>query len=227
MAGHRPGPIGKGKEYCQRRQSELKADQTLGFGVHGTVFACARHGFPARTAVKVHDRSEPYYRERDAYLRLRDRHIESIQGHNVPQLIDYDDELWVVEMTIVVRPFVLGFGMAYLDHPRAFEAELLVQWRREKEEQFEENWPKAASILAELRRYGIHVADVNPGDIGFLERTTHDDYSPNDEPSPGRLCLMATRSNRVVSAPSLGFAQPPSPLGKGPGVRGIAIRSAE
>jgi len=39
----------------------------------------------------------------------------------------------------------------------------------EKEEQFEDNWPRAVSILAELRRYGIYVADVNPGNIAFLD----------------------------------------------------------
>jgi hypothetical protein len=44
-----------------------------------------------------------------------------------------------------------------------YSSEVLDQWRQEKEQQFEDNWPKAASILAELRRYGIYVADVKPG----------------------------------------------------------------
>ncbi len=88
----------------------------------------------------------------------------------MPQLLDYDDELLVIEMTIVARPFLLDFGGAYLDHPPDYSSEVLDQWRQDKEEQFEDNWPKAASILAELRRYRIYVADVNPGNIGFVER---------------------------------------------------------
>ena len=58
-----------------------------------------------------------------------------------------------------------------LEYCRRHDEEILEEWRRDKEEQFEENWPKAESILAELRRYGIYVADVNPGNIGFVERT--------------------------------------------------------
>ena len=109
--------------------------------------------------------------ERDVYLRLRDLGIDLIQEHNVPQLIDYDDELLVIEMSVVVRPFVLDFGGAYLDRPPDYDEAILEEWRRQKEEQFEENWPKAESILAELRSHGIYVADVNPGNIGFVERT--------------------------------------------------------
>ena len=119
----------------------------------------------------MHERAEPYHVERDVYLRLRDLGIDLIQEHNVPQLIDYDDELLVIEMSVVVRPFVLDFGGAYLDRPPDYDEEILEEWRRQKEEQFEENWPKAISILDELRSYGIYVADVNPGNIGFVERT--------------------------------------------------------
>ena len=46
------------------------SEQVLGFGVHGSVFACrTHHELPGRNAVKIHDRREPYRRERDAYLR--------------------------------------------------------------------------------------------------------------------------------------------------------------
>src|SRR5688572_18085551 len=117
--------IDRGSEYCRRRQSQLEADQVFGYGVHGSVFACLRATAPARSAVKVHEREEPYHRERDTYLRLRELSIESVQKHNVPQLLDYDDELLVIEMTIVARPFLLDFGGAYLDHPPDYSAEVL------------------------------------------------------------------------------------------------------
>ncbi len=159
----------KGLEYCRRHNCELVSGEDLGFGVHGSVFTCVRPT-STRNALKVHERLEPYRVERDVYLRLRDLGIDQIQGHNVPQLIDNDDELLVIEMSVVVRPFVLDFGGAYLDRAPDYDEEILEEWRRDKEEQFEENWPKAESILAELRRYGIYVADVNPGNIGFVER---------------------------------------------------------
>jgi hypothetical protein len=38
-----------------------------------------------------------------------------VLGFNVPQLIGFDDELHVIEMTVVKRPFVLDFAAAYLD----------------------------------------------------------------------------------------------------------------
>jgi hypothetical protein len=162
--------IDRAEEYCRRRGLELVSDQVFGFGVHGTVFPCRHHyEIVGRNAVKVHERPESYRRERDVYLRLRDLHVEFIQGHAVPQLVDYDDELLAIEMSVVARPFVLDFGGASLDHPPDYEAETLEQWRIEKEVHFEHNWPIAALILAELRRYGIYVSDVNPGNIGFVE----------------------------------------------------------
>lgn len=169
MANPRSELSARGLEYCRRHQCELIVDQSFGFGVHGSVFACIRSTSSARNALKIHERVEGYVRERDVYLRLRELGIDSIQGHAVPLLIDDDDELWALEMTVVSRPFVLDFGGAYLDRPPDYDEEILEEWRREKEEQFESNWPKAASILAELRRYGIYVADVNPGNIGFAD----------------------------------------------------------
>jgi hypothetical protein len=153
------------------RQYEATVIHSLGFGVHGSVFVVERQRGSAtiRSAVKFHRYWEPYCRERDAYLRLLDREIRNICGHAVPVLLSHDDGLWALEMTVVDRPFVLDFGGAYLDRPPDYGTEALQEWRIQKEEQFEKNWPKAAAILAELRRYGIFVSDVNPGNIGFLE----------------------------------------------------------
>ena len=109
----------------------------------------------------------PLFRERDIYFRLQNFEINEIEGHNVLHLIGYDDDLLAIEMSIVVRPFLLDFGGAYLDQPPDFSDEILEQWEADKQEQFEGNWPKAAAILETLRGYGIYVADVNPGNIGF------------------------------------------------------------
>ncbi len=156
------------EEYCRRNDSKLEPDRTLGSGVHGSVFVFLRANASIKNALKIHERPTPYFRERDVYYRLQDLGIDEIEGHNVPQLIGYDDHLLAIEMSIVVRPFVLDFGGAYLDQPPDYGDEILEQWEADKQDQFEGNWPKATIILETLRGFGIYVADVNPGNIGFV-----------------------------------------------------------
>jgi hypothetical protein len=88
-----------------RRHDALLSD-ALGCGVRGTVFVLERQRATGRmrSAVKFHEHREPYLRERDCYLRLWDHQVDEILGHQVPQLINFDDDLLAIEMTIVVRP---------------------------------------------------------------------------------------------------------------------------
>ena len=141
----------------------------LGAGVHGIVLLAVGKDRPGRTAVKVHDRADSYQRERDCYLRLSEKSVHQVRGHHVPQMIAHDDELFVVEMTVVTRPYVLDFGGAYLDGSPDYPDEILADWQEEKAEQFESRWPDVQTILSELRRIGIHVVDVNPGNITFVD----------------------------------------------------------
>lgn len=123
-----------------------------------------------RTAVKVFRRSEPFEREHAAYQRLSERGIIEIRGHQVPQLIRLDHELLAIEMTIVERPFLLDFGSAYLDLAAPeFPEEIMQEWLARKMDEFGPNWSRAASILVALRELGIHMTDVHPGNIGFVE----------------------------------------------------------
>lgn len=121
-------------EYLRRYQATL--GDGLGYGVHGSVFVVQRQREDGlvRSAVKFHECWEPYCHERDVYLRLREAGVFEIQGHAVPELLHHDDELWVLEMTIVKRPFVLDFGGAYLDRAPDYDEEILEEWRRDKEE---------------------------------------------------------------------------------------------
>lgn len=90
-------------------------------------------------------------------------------GFNVPRLLRADDELFVIEMTIVSPPFVLDFAGAYLDTPPVFPAEVLEAWREEKFEQFGDRWPTVLRVIAAFRKWGIYLADVKPGNIEFRE----------------------------------------------------------
>ncbi len=108
--------------YATQRQLELA--ERLGSGIHGIIFVAGNKSEGGRTAVKVHRESEPYLRERAVYERLKRAGITEIPGCNVPQFIRADDNLCVIEMSIVTRPFVLDFAGAYLDAPPDFSDEI-------------------------------------------------------------------------------------------------------
>jgi len=141
--------------------------EQLGFGLHGIVFAAKYQTKGGRLALKVHERDKEYRRERDVYLRLQEHAVTKIRGCSVPEMIGFDDELCVIEMTLVDRPFVLDFAGAYLDKPPDFSDEVLTDWQAEKQEQFGPHWPEVQAILGYLERYGVFMVDVNPGNVSF------------------------------------------------------------
>lgn len=167
MATTREELLRRAARYAQRHG--LTLGEQLGFGVHGIVLVAKNQQNPGRSAIKIHERKSPYQRERDVYLRLREHQIHEIHGCHVPQLLRFDDVLWVIEMEVVTRPFVLDFAGAYLDEPPDYPAEVLADWRAEKQEQFGDRWPEVQAVLAVLKRYGIHMVDVSPGNISFKE----------------------------------------------------------
>ncbi len=147
--------------YASRRSVLLK--HQLGYGADGTIFSTS-----VASAVKAFIRQEPYERELACYRRLMDRQVLDVRGHHVPQLINWDDELLIIEMTIVQQPFLLDFASAYLGVAPDFPPEVIEHWHMEKSEQFGERWEDVLRILAVLRgHYGIHLLDVNPGNITF------------------------------------------------------------
>jgi hypothetical protein len=162
---------GRAREYARR--SGLKIAEELGFGIHGIVFAVESQPetkvSSVQSAVKVHERENDYRRERDTYLRLKEYDVREIRGCEIPQLLRYDDDLLVIEMTVVSRPFILDFAGAYLDHAPDFPEEVLADWRAEKEEQFGSGWPEVQAVLRLLETYGIFLEDVSPGNISFPE----------------------------------------------------------
>ncbi len=113
--------------YAARHQLQLA--ERLGFGIHGIIYVAKNKSNGGKTAVKAHREREPYYRERAVYERLRDTHTIQILGFNVPQFLGADDNLQVVEMTIVTRLFVLDFAGPYLDAPPKFTEPERFSWK--------------------------------------------------------------------------------------------------
>ena len=148
-------------------QHQLQIAERLGCGVHGIVFVAENKFKTGKTALKSHHAPEPYFRERGVYERLRDVGVSEILGFRVPQLLQADGQLRVIEMSIVTRPFVLDFAGAYLDRPPDFPEEQWTEWKTEKREQFDERWPMVQRVLEALEGLDIYMVDVSPGNIAF------------------------------------------------------------
>jgi hypothetical protein len=161
----------RAKEYAEWRG--LALGKELGHGVHGIVFAMEsqpeRGVSVVQSAVKVHEHEPDYCRERDVYLRLKENAVTAICGCHVPQLLRYDDRLWIIEVTVVSRPFVLDFAGAFLDRAPDFSEEVLADWEAEKEDQFGTRWREVQAILRALASYGIHLIDVSPSNVALGE----------------------------------------------------------
>ena len=159
--------IKNARAYAARH--DLLLAERLGFGIHGSVHVVEGKIKGARSAIKAHRAAEFHQRERAAYERLADAGVTEVLGFHVPQFIRADEELQVIEMTIVTRPFVLDFAGAYVGPPPEFSEEIWSEWEAEKQEQFGSRWTTVRSVMSAFEDFGIHLVDVSPSNIGFLD----------------------------------------------------------
>ena len=99
---------------------------------------------------------------------LKKARITKLLGFNVPQVLGYDDEMCVIEMSIVTRPFVLDFAGAYLDIPPDISEDAWDEWKEEKQEEFGARWLQVQAVLAALEELDIHMVDVSSRNIAFI-----------------------------------------------------------
>jgi hypothetical protein len=118
----------------------------------------------------VLNRERNYGIELECYQRFKHNKISSIHGFSVPQLLGFNDELWVIELRIVTPPYILDFAKAWLDMPPDFSAETMADWETEGEDLFGPNrWPQVKVILWVLRGLGIYYYDAKPQNIRFAD----------------------------------------------------------
>src|SRR5215208_5220217 len=147
--------------YCARRN--LKILRRLGAGKDGTVFQTSR-----LSAVKAHEREESYISEREVYLRLRELEIFEICGLSIPILINHDDELRVLEMTVVNPPYIVDFASAWLDKPPDFSREVIDEWHQQLRESFGARFPDMMNVLETLaNEAGVFMLDIHPHNVKF------------------------------------------------------------
>ena len=168
----REGLIGEYHDEIEERVAQFLADRNLakdaclGARTQGTVWILTGQLVSQRIAVRFHQRQPAYQGERDAYRRLRDLGIQEVGSHMVPQLIEADDHLLDLAMTIVSPSFFLDLeeptSMARpTTHPESGRLALQTQ------EESGDHWPTVEQILADFEGFGIYIADVNPGNIRF------------------------------------------------------------
>ncbi|MEZ6034375.1 MAG: hypothetical protein R3C17_14870 [Planctomycetaceae bacterium] len=61
------------------------------------------------TVVKIHRYHERCQKELATYQRLAERKIVRLKGFAFPQLVKYDEELHILELSIVSPPYILDF----------------------------------------------------------------------------------------------------------------------
>ena len=121
-------------------------------------------------AVKAYEFSRTYSMERDILLRFKEYAVTNICGFTVPQLVGYDDDLMVIEMSVVSPPFVLDFAKCYLDRRPDFSAEVIAEWMAERCELFEpDQWSTVLLVMSELEKMGVYSYDARPSNIAFLD----------------------------------------------------------
>ena len=148
----------KAEKYSKKNNTMIARE--LGFGTQGIVYKTLHN-----TAIKVHALERNYRRERDVYIRLKERDIQSVRGLMIPRIVNWDDVLSVFEMSIVHVPCLLDFGGAYLDIPPEHMVRDKV-WRQEKAEEFGDNWDEAQAVIREIEHLaGIYNVDVKTGNI--------------------------------------------------------------
>lgn len=137
--------------------------------MHGNVFRAGAPDHAGEVAIKIHLRRGPFEIELETYFRLQEQRVIRVLGFNVPQLLDYDTKLLVLEMTVVQQPFVLDFAEVRLDFPCEFPADVWAHWLEEKQELFGERWPTVQRVLAEFEAPDIYLLDVSLRNIAFRE----------------------------------------------------------
>ena len=153
-------------KYAELCGFSLDLARPLGDGTDGIVWKSS-----IGTAVKALDRPHGYFNERDAYLRLAEWGVtERIAGFWIPSLINYNDDLLIIEMDVMTDPpYILDFAKVRIDRPLDFPEDTIREHERQCQEWFQENWPEVCELLATLEGYGIYYLDPRPGNIVFRD----------------------------------------------------------
>lgn len=149
--------------YCVERAIQLDETSVLGWGQDGTVWKTT-----VPTAVKAFHRPLNYEVEKACYQRLAEKKLRSIDGLALSRMIDFADELQVIELEIVTPPYLLDFGKAYIDQKAPYDATQLTEYKNMIGELFGDDYPRVLKITRLLWSLcQIDYIDAKPANICF------------------------------------------------------------
>jgi hypothetical protein len=172
--------------YAQRNGRQLLSKVGLGRGTDGSVWRSTKP-----SAIKAIWERKNYEDEIECYRRLQAANVHNLCDFAVPRLFGFDNELKVIEMSIVQAPYLLDFGKVYLDRPPTdvYDQRQLAAAEAEAKALFGATWPDVSALLFTLRdRFGIWYVDPKPANIdcGVVndpdwDKETGVDYSEYDD----------------------------------------------
>lgn len=91
--------------------------------------------------------------------------VQSVKGFQVPTLVNSDDSLMEIEMSIVMPPYVLDFSGASLVKPQQFPDDIRAEWKEQRKELFGEDWPLVQTVIWAFEGMEVYLNDVHLGNV--------------------------------------------------------------
>ena len=155
--------LNRAQSYAQHQGHAII--EQLGFGQDGTVYQSDRP-----SAIKVFERPHSFATELSDYQLLTQHKVLQVNGHHIPQLLNHDNNLQLIEISIVQPPHILDFAKATLDTPPDFPPEVMAERYQHWADNFEDRWSQALDIINHFKHhFGIHLLDPSPANIAFLD----------------------------------------------------------
>ena len=166
MSDRLESQLEQAQAYANSRDISLHREGPFGYGMDGTIWRTSRH-----SVVKSFEREKNFLDELECYQRFAAAGVDAIAGFAVPELLDFDCALMVIEIKIVRPPFLLDFGKVYIDAPPPYwdDAEIMGHWHEEGRENFGDRWKNVLSLIRQLEGHGIYYVDPKPGNIMFAD----------------------------------------------------------
>jgi hypothetical protein len=155
--------ISRAASYAKNNGRVILRKERLGGGTDGEVWRSTRP-----SAIKVVLNAKNFFDELESYQRLKAAGIHELSGFAIPRLFGWDDNLQVIELSIVQPPYLLDFGKVYFDRPPAdvYDRTQLKAAETEAKSLFGKNWPVVAQLLHALQqKVGIWYVDPKPANI--------------------------------------------------------------
>jgi hypothetical protein len=172
--------LDRAQKYADANGIRISSIVEFGHGMDGSVWVSNRE-----SAIKVIRNRKNYADELESYRRLQREDIRFLCGFAVPRLIGFNDELQVIEMNVVQKPYLLDFGKVHFDgeERRIFdESELSRERTAARSRYTAADWSRVAMVLHTLQsKYGIYYVDPRPTNID-CGAPTKDDPDWDKEP---------------------------------------------